>query len=77
MAEPFWRAVGQRDLVLELDQECRVDGLLARLQEAFPDLKRELLEAPPNIFIGEQEVGPDVLLAEGDRVYLVWPVAGG
>ena len=77
LAEPFWRAAGQRDLTLELEKESRVAGLLARLLEAYPDLEQELSEAPANIFVGEQEAGPDTALAEGDRVYLVWPVAGG
>jgi molybdopterin converting factor small subunit len=77
LAEPFWRAAGQRDLTLELENESRVAGLLARLLEAYPDLEREMYEAPPNIFVGEQEARPDTPLANGDRVYLVWPVAGG
>ena len=77
LAEPFWRAVGRRDLDLELAPDSRVSDLLALLRRRHPELARELDEAPPTIFIGDREAHEHTVLCEGSRVHLVWPVAGG
>lgn len=77
LAEPFWRAVGQRDLALDLESDARVSDLLAVLRNRYPALGRELAETRASIFVGEAEVGLEVVLNPGDHVHLVWPVAGG
>lgn len=77
LAEPFWRAVGQRDLSLDLESDAQVSDLLAVLRGRYPALERELDDAPASIFVGEAEVDPQTILNPGDHVHLVWPVAGG
>jgi len=77
LAEPFWRAVGRRDLELDLNDSTRIADLLGLLQAQYPALEQEMVEAPPQIFIDEAETSPDTLLTEGARVHLVWAVAGG
>jgi molybdopterin converting factor small subunit len=77
LGEPFWRAAGTRDLTLELPAGATVAAVLAALCERVPALARELHDAPPQVFAGEEEVAEDAVLAEGARVHLLWPVAGG
>lgn len=77
LAEPFWRVVGQRDLELELDENSLMSDLLALLICKFPELKREMAQAQPHTFIGEQEINPDTALHDGAQVHIVWPIAGG
>jgi molybdopterin converting factor small subunit len=77
LAEPFWRAVGLRDMELTLHPAARVDDLLAALREQFPALGSEFDQTPPHIFIGEAESSHESVLADGAHVHLVWPIAGG
>jgi len=77
LAEPYWRTVGQRDLELELDDQARISDLLDLLTKRYPVLQQELVQAPPHLFIGDQEVSKQSPLKEGDRLYVVWPIAGG
>jgi len=77
LAEPFWRAVGQRDLDLEIENNAAVSDLLALLQDRFPALVNEMAQAQPHFFIAEQEANPETSLQDGARVHIVWPVAGG
>jgi molybdopterin converting factor small subunit len=77
LAEPFWRSVGQRDLTLEVDEGARVSDVVERLCILYPSLGKELAENPPLLFVDEHEVTPENLLVDGNRVYLMWPVAGG
>lgn len=77
LAEPFWRVVGQRDLDLELEPNSQVADLLALLLSCYPALEKELSAAPPYIFVGEEEVDHQTPLTDGDKVHLIWPVAGG
>ena len=77
LAEPFWRAVGQRRLQMEVGLNARVSDLLALLCSQFPALETELAEASPHIFVGDAEASMDTGLKEGDNVHLVWPIAGG
>jgi len=77
LAEPFWRAVGLRDMEMILDPASRVDDLLAALREQYPSLSSEFAQTPPHIFIGDVEATNDSLLDEDARVHLVWPIAGG
>lgn len=77
LGEPFWRAVGQRDLEADLPPGADVGALLAQLCREYPALEQELREAPPHIFTGDEEAHETTPLAEGSRVHLVWAVAGG
>ena len=77
LAEPYWRSVGYRELRLDLPPRSRVSDLLIALFEAHPSLEQEMESNPGLIFIGDVEVDPDSLLADGDRVHFIWPIAGG
>ncbi len=77
LAEPFWRAVGQRNLEIKMEEGATVADLLTLLQKRYPALSQELVEAPPIIFVGDEDVEMETLLVEKERVHLVWAIAGG
>lgn len=77
LAEPFWRAVGLREIEMTMNPASRADDLLAALREQYPTLGMEFDQTPPHIFIGDVEAPHDSLLTDGARVHLVWPIAGG
>ena len=77
LGEPFWRAVGQRNLALELDPGASVASLIALLCRDYPPLAGELSEFPPHIFIDEAPAGETAALTRGAVVHLVWAVSGG
>ena len=77
LAEPFWRVIGERELELTLAADATVAGLLGRLGELYPDLVSELRQTPPHVFVGDTEADSEARLIDGDRVHLVWPIAGG
>ena len=77
LAEPFWRAVGLREIVMTMNHASRADDLLVALREQYPSLGIEFDQTPPHIFIGEVEAPRDSLLTDGAHVHLVWPIAGG
>ena len=76
-AEPFWRAVGLREIEMDINPASRADDLLAALRDKYPSLGIEFDQTPPHIFIGDVEMTRDSLLTDGARVHLVWPIAGG
>jgi hypothetical protein len=77
LAEPFWRAIGLREIEMDINPASRVDDLLVALREQYPSLGMEFDQTPPHIFIGDVEASRDSLLNEDARVHLVWPIAGG
>jgi molybdopterin converting factor small subunit len=77
LGEPFWRVVGERNLVLALPDAASVADLLALLEERYPGLADEMAEAPPQALVDDREAGTAVALADGASVYLLWPIAGG
>lgn len=77
LAEPFWRAVGRREIEMTMKPTSRADDLLVALREQYPRLGIEFDQTPPRIFIGDGEDTGDSLLTDGARVHLVWPIAGG
>ncbi|MBM3179852.1 MAG: MoaD/ThiS family protein [Chloroflexi bacterium] len=77
LAEPFWRAIGLREIEMDINPASRVDDLLVALREQYPSLGIEFDQTPPHIFIGDAEASRDSLLNEDARVHLVWPIAGG
>jgi hypothetical protein len=77
LAEPFWRAVGLREIEMTMNPASRADDLLAALRELYPSLGVEFDQTPPHIFIGDVEAPRDSYLTDGAQVHLVWPIAGG
>jgi hypothetical protein len=77
LAEPFWRAVGLREIEMAILPASRAEDLLVALREKYPSLAIEFDRTPPHIFIGNVEASRDSLLHEDARVHLVWPIAGG
>ena len=77
LAEPFWRAVGLREMEMDINPASRLDDLLVALVEQYPSLGMEFDQTPPHIFVGDVEASRDSLLNEDVRVHLVWPIAGG
>lgn len=77
LAEPFWRAVGLREIEMTMNPASRVDDLLVALREQYPRLSIELDQTPPQIFIGDAETSHDSVLTDGARVHLVWAITGG
>lgn len=77
LGEPFWRVVGRRNLEWTLAPGATLAELLDQLCREFPGLAQELREAPPHLFVGEDEASPAAILTEGSHVSLLWAVAGG
>ena len=77
LAEPFWRAVGLRELDMTLPSASSVDDLLTLLRERYPRLGVDFDQCPPHIFIGEAEADAHSPLEDGARAHFVYPVAGG
>jgi molybdopterin converting factor small subunit len=77
LGEPFWRTVGRRNLEWTLAPSATLADLLDELCRAFPGLAQELQDAPPHLFVGEEEADPAAPLADGSHVSLLWAVAGG
>lgn len=76
-AEPFWRAVGFREIEMIMKPASRADELLAALRKQYPILGIEFDQTPPHVFIGDVEAPGDTLLTDGAQIHLVWPIAGG
>lgn len=77
LAEPFWRAVGERELNIELKDGACMQDLLESLEKGYPAFKQEIEATPPTFFIGDREVDLHAALIEDAHVHLVWPIAGG
>lgn len=77
LAEPFWRAVGQRNLQVEVVSHSSLRELLALLCKKYPGISTEIAESATLLFVNEEEVNKDAVLSEGDEVHILWPIAGG
>jgi molybdopterin converting factor small subunit len=77
LAEPYWRAVGKRDLELELIAGARLTDLLAFLNQQYPALSKEIAETPPLMFVGETAANMETALTDGAHIHLVWQIGGG
>lgn len=51
--------------------------LLNTLNDSYPNLTNEFKEAQPVLFICEEEANIETKLNDGDKVHIVWPLAGG
>lgn len=79
LGEPFWRAVGQREVRLTLSEGATVADALAALSEHYPALARDLRsgEAAPAVFVNDELATMESRLTDGARLHIVWPVSGG
>jgi molybdopterin synthase sulfur carrier subunit len=83
----FREAVGQKELRRAFEVDATVGGVLEGIETEFPELGGELLDADgeiqPQLSVlknGREVVhldGPETELADGDRVSVFPPVAGG
>ncbi|MBW8012375.1 MAG: MoaD/ThiS family protein [Chloroflexi bacterium] len=76
-AEPFWRSIGEREIEIELDSNTLVGDLIGLLTQRYSSLGQEFNEAPPVIFLGDEEVDRETFLTEDCQIHFVWPLAGG
>lgn len=77
LGEPFWRSVGERDLLMTIQPQSTLAALIAELCRRYPALTEDLIEAPPVYFIDDSEVDVNAPVTDGCRVHLVWPITGG
>mgnify|MGYP001562678259 FL=1 len=79
LGEPFWRAVGQREVTLALGDDSVVSDALSALGKQHAALAAELAngEAKPIIFVNDEQAALDSRLADGAKIHVVWPVSGG
>ena len=79
LGEPLWRTAGVKELSLELAAPATVSSALAALEARLPALWSDLEEGeiPPTVFLGEEIATPETPLTDGDRLLLVWALAGG
>ncbi len=77
LAEPFWRAVGRRNLQVEMASKSSLKELLVLLCKQYPGISTEIAESATLLFVNEEEVNKDTVLIEGDEVHILWPIAGG
>ncbi len=68
---------------VDLPGPCTVAELVAVLVERQPSLKTALLDGAGRprpgvlVFVGDEQVGPDRPLRDGDEVSFLTPIAGG
>jgi molybdopterin converting factor small subunit len=87
MGDPLWKAVGERKIVLELDDGTTVADALAHLRATYPDFGRALdaggtrLGVPFNFFVNRKLVKDKDLanrkLKAGDTLHILAPIVGG
>lgn len=87
MGDPLWKAVGQRQISLELADGASVANALAHLRAAYPDFGSALeaggtrLGVPFHFFVNRKLVRDRDLdqhkLKAGDTLYILAPIVGG
>ena len=88
MGDPLWKAVGQKQIKLELADGATVADALAHLRSTYPDFGAALdaaggtqLGVPFNFFVNRKLVKDRDLsqhrLKAGDRLYILAPIVGG
>jgi hypothetical protein len=79
LGEPYWRAVGCREVQAELDVPATVAEALAALVRAYPALAPDLgsAEGGPAVFVNDVAAEPGQPVPGGARLHLVWPASGG
>ena len=79
LGEPFWRVVGQREVIVAIERGATVAYALAVLAQRYPSLASDLNdgEIRPALFVNDEAACPESPLAEGATIHVVWPVSGG
>ena len=87
MGDPLWKAVGQQQIPLEVDDGATVADALAHLGATYPDFAAALeaggtrLGVPFNFFVNRKLVKerdlPNRKLKAGDRLHILAPIVGG
>lgn len=87
MGDPLWKAVGQRQIGLELADGATVADALAHMRTTYPDFGATLeaggthLGVPFHFFVNRKLVKDRDLarhkLKAGDRLYILVPIVGG
>jgi len=67
--------VGKRDLVVSLPNGATVSALRDRLVEEYPQI--EPFMSTLVCAVGEEMISTDHVLADGERIELIPPIAGG
>ncbi len=68
-------AVGQKDMLLELDPGASLQELMTRVEAQFPALAK--YQGRLFVSLNEKRAAMDTLLEEGDEVALLPPMSGG
>lgn len=79
LGEPFWRAVGTRQVELALADDATVAVALAALAQRYPALSTDLIhaEGQPLVFVNDEVASLETALMPDARLQLVWPISGG
>ena len=87
LGDPLWKAVGERQIRLELADGAAVSDALAHLQAAYPQFGAALeaggtrLGVPFHFFVNRKLVKEGELaqykLKSGDRLHILAPIVGG
>jgi hypothetical protein len=79
LGEPLWRAVGKREVELDMAEGATVADAFAALAQAYPLLGSELghAEMQPATFMQDAEALPEAPLSAGAKLYILWPLSGG
>jgi molybdopterin converting factor small subunit len=90
LGAPLSQVIGERKVILTMPQGVTLADVLGEMKECYPDfeaglrgkgLRRPADQVIYSLFVNAKPVpferAGDVLLRDGDRVYLFLPVAGG
>ena len=79
LGEPFWRAAGQREVIVAIERGATVAYALAVLAKRHPSLAPELNngEIQPALFVNDESARPESPVTEGATIHIVWPASGG
>jgi sulfur carrier protein ThiS len=87
LGDPLWKAVGQRQISLELANGASVDDALMSLRTAYPQFEAALaaggtrLGVPFHFFVNRKLVKDGDLtqhrLKRGDTLHILAPIVGG
>ncbi|MFP3872257.1 MAG: MoaD/ThiS family protein [Candidatus Natronoplasma sp.] len=69
------QTVGKKDMKMELKRGTRVEDMVQRLIDEYPDLKE--IEDILIVSVNKDKASDDYILKEGDEVAVMPPVTGG
>jgi len=88
LTEPIWRAVGERQVVVEVDRdEASLAEVLESLVKAYPPLAKDfsrsydVLDANYSVLLNSKLVSfarsQQIAVRDGDQMVIMLPLAGG